>query len=92
MEELRSAAAAGESMRFRQQSHALGSGASNIGARGLSELCRTGQQMRTAEIAARGPSHIRRLEAEFERVRQALAPYRTGQTARPGEAGGGKPR
>jgi len=89
VQELVGAAATGDSVRFRQQSHALGSGASNIGARGLGELCRVGQQMRAAEIAARGPSHLQRLEAELERVRRALAPYRV--SAVPGEAGGGQP-
>ncbi|GGG29572.1 hypothetical protein GCM10010964_16800 [Caldovatus sediminis] len=84
--DLANAVAEGDTARFRQQSHALGSGASNIGARGLGELCRAGQQMRAAEIAARGPSHIQRLQIELERVGRALAPYRSG--AVPGEAGG----
>jgi two-component system sensor histidine kinase RpfC len=87
--DLANAVAEGDTARFRQQSHALGSGASNIGARGLGELCRAGQQMRAAEIAARGPSHIQRLQVELERVGRALAPYRGG--AAPGEAGGSGP-
>jgi two-component system sensor histidine kinase RpfC len=86
VQELSEAVASGNAAQFRAQSHALGSGALNIGARGIGELCRSGQQMRPADLAARGPAHVQRLTMELDRVRHALLPRR----AVAGEAG--KPR
>ncbi len=49
------AAAEGNVRKFRDQAHALRSGAANIGAKGLYELCLGWRQITVAELAENGP-------------------------------------
>jgi two-component system sensor histidine kinase RpfC len=72
LEELRSAAARGDTRRFRDKLHALRSSAANVGARAIDELCFDWRQITTAELLAHGEDHVRRVEIEFERVRDLL--------------------
>jgi two-component system sensor histidine kinase RpfC len=57
---------------FRDQAHALRSGAANIGAKGLYDLCLQWRQIGEAELAADGRRHAERLAAELDRARYAL--------------------
>jgi two-component system sensor histidine kinase RpfC len=66
------AAAAVDVRMFRDQAHALRSGAANIGAKGLYDLCLQWRQISEAELQLDGRRHADRLAAELERVRHAL--------------------
>jgi two-component system sensor histidine kinase RpfC len=57
---------------FRDQAHALRSGAANIGAKGLYDLCLQWRQISEAELQLDGRRHAERLAVELERVRQTL--------------------
>ena len=61
--------------RFKDEAHALRSCSANIGAQNLYELCLSWRQVGAQEFAANGATYIVRLEQEFARVRQELAPY-----------------
>jgi len=61
---------------FRDQAHALRSGAANIGAKGLYDLCLQWRQINEGELQLDGRRHAERLAAELERVRDALLQYR----------------
>ncbi len=60
---------------FRDQAHALRSGAANIGAKGLYDLCLQWRQINEGELQLDGRRHAERLAAELERVRDALLQY-----------------
>jgi two-component system sensor histidine kinase RpfC len=64
-------------MMFRDRAHALRSGAANIGAKALYDLCLQWRQIIAAELHEDGKRHVERLSAELERVRHALERYRT---------------
>jgi two-component system sensor histidine kinase RpfC len=57
---------------FRELAHALRSGAANVGARGVYERCLAWRQIDAFALQTDGESHVGELEAEFERVREAL--------------------
>jgi two-component system sensor histidine kinase RpfC len=59
---------------FREQAHALRSGAANIGARRIYELCLAWRNIDAQTLRAEGTEDVRTLEAEFDRVRAALQP------------------
>ena len=61
-----------EAATFRDQTHALRSGAANIGARGMYEICLSLRNIESRELALHGTEHVRRLESEFNRVSKAL--------------------
>jgi two-component system sensor histidine kinase RpfC len=61
---------------FRDRAHALRSGAANIGAKALYDLCLQWRQIGNAELAENGARYIERLTAELDRVRSALEQYR----------------
>jgi len=62
---------------FRDQAHALRSGAANIGAKGLYDLCLQWRQINEGELQLDGRRHAERLSAELGRVRDALQQYQT---------------
>jgi two-component system, sensor histidine kinase RpfC len=76
VETLIEAATAGNVRRFRDQAHALRSGAANIGAKGLYELCLGWRQITVAELNENGPRHVERLKAELERTQRTLLNHR----------------
>ncbi len=76
--EMAAAVAAGDVQQFRSEAHALRSCAANIGAKALFELCLAWRMIRAQELAADGADHMRRLRAEFERIRTALLRHRAG--------------
>jgi two-component system sensor histidine kinase RpfC len=57
---------------FREQAHALRSGAANVGARGIYQMCLDWRQIDSSALRRDGEHHVHDLEAEFERVRVAL--------------------
>ncbi|QZO00708.1 hybrid sensor histidine kinase/response regulator [Chenggangzhangella methanolivorans] len=61
-----------EASTFREQAHALRSGAANIGARGMYEICLSYRNADAHDLAINGAEHMRRLESEFDRVRKTL--------------------
>ncbi|MBX5471818.1 MAG: response regulator [Acetobacteraceae bacterium] len=77
------AVAEGDVQRFRSEAHALKSCSSNIGAKGIFELCRPWQMIRADELAKEGAEHLRRLQAEFEQVRAALLAHKAALTPQP---------
>jgi two-component system sensor histidine kinase RpfC len=72
VDELGVAAADCDVRLFRDKAHALRSGAANIGAKALYDLCLQWRQINVAELQDDGPRHIERLKAELERVRLTL--------------------
>ena len=71
--ELAAPARASDALAFRDRAHALRSSAAHIGATALFELCLGWRGIGAAELAERrAPACIARLEAEFERLRDAL--------------------
>jgi two-component system sensor histidine kinase RpfC len=75
MADLGSAVARNDVHYFRDRLHALRSGAANVGARGLYDLCMAQRSMSSAEFAANGVAKVNEIEAEFERVEVNLRDY-----------------
>lgn len=63
---------------FRDQAHALRSGAANIGANAIYQMCLDWRQIGYQELVSKGEEHVRKLEAEFEKVRSILLADETG--------------
>jgi len=84
---LQQAVQQGEPSAFREQAHALRSGAANIGARGIYEICLSCRNIDARELAAHGAERVSRLEAEFERVRKTLLRQFPDREERQGEGG-----
>ena len=57
---------------FRSEAHALQSSAANIGARTLSELCRSWRYTKQADLQAEGAERMQRLQAALSAVQRAL--------------------
>ncbi|MDB5396181.1 MAG: sensor histidine kinase [Rhodospirillales bacterium] len=72
LQQIADAAAAVDVRMFRDQAHALRSGAANIGAKGLYDLCLQWRQIGETELQLDGRRHAERLTAELERVCHAL--------------------
>ena len=77
VQNLHSAVAAGEVQSFRDQIHALRSGAANVGAKIVYEMCVSGVEISRAELLANGEGYVRQIEAEFERARILMLQYST---------------
>jgi two-component system, sensor histidine kinase RpfC len=73
--ELAAAAAAGDAATFRERAHALRSGAANVGAQGIYEMCLAWRTIEAGALAAPDADHVAKLEAELARVRAALGSY-----------------
>jgi HPt (histidine-containing phosphotransfer) domain-containing protein len=69
---------------FREQAHALRSCAANVGAQNVYRMCLVWRDLDAQEIAASGAQYMQMLEAEFERVRGALAPMLEPGDGQPG--------
>ena len=82
LDELSQAVARGDAQGFREHAHALRSGAANIGARGVYEMCLGWRRIDPATLSSKGHSCLRELEQEFGRVRAALQDYRDYRAAR----------
>jgi len=82
LEELSHAAASGDAQGFREHAHALRSGAANIGAQGVYEMCLGWRRIDPATLSSKGNSYLQELEQEFGRVRAALHDYREYRAAR----------
>jgi two-component system sensor histidine kinase RpfC len=57
---------------FREQAHALRSGAANVGARSIYEMCLAWRQIDAGALRADGAKNVGDLRAEFDRVREAV--------------------
>lgn len=79
--DLARAADAKDSVAFRAKAHALGSAAANVGARGVSELCRSAQGMKPADLADAGLALVQGLKSEVARARTDLASRSDGATS-----------
>lgn len=73
--DLQLSASNGDVTAFREQLHAMRSGAANIGARRIYKMCLSWRHIGERELEMRGAEHLRKLGAEFQRVREALATY-----------------
>ncbi|HUC19698.1 MAG TPA: ATP-binding protein [Acetobacteraceae bacterium] len=82
LRELETASAQRNLSVFRTKAHAVCSGAANIGARRINELCRPWSGMRAAELAEHGPAHLAQLAEELRQLRQHLARLRAPQDRR----------
>jgi two-component system, sensor histidine kinase RpfC len=72
LRDLGDAVRAGDVDSFRELAHALRSGAANVGARGVYEMCLAWRQIDAPTLESEGEHNVRQLETEFERVRAAL--------------------
>jgi two-component system sensor histidine kinase RpfC len=75
--ELKESAKAGDVNLFREQLHAMRSGAANIGARRIYKMCLSWRHIGERELETRGNDYLAKLGAEFDRVREALNSYST---------------
>jgi CheY-like chemotaxis protein/HPt (histidine-containing phosphotransfer) domain-containing protein len=82
LDELSQAVAKGDVKAFREHAHALRSGAANIGAQGVYEMCLGWRRIDAATLSSQGKARIEELEREFGRVRAALQDYRAYRAAR----------
>jgi two-component system sensor histidine kinase RpfC len=69
---LQAAAAASDVLGFRAQAHAMRSSAANLGAVELCRLCQPWETISADDLARSGASHLRRLQAECDRVEATL--------------------
>jgi HPt (histidine-containing phosphotransfer) domain-containing protein len=81
---LAAAISARDTKAFREQAHALRSCAANVGAQNVYRMCLAWRDLDAQEIAASGAQYMQMLEAEFERVRGALAPMLEPDDGQPG--------
>lgn len=70
--QLQAALMADDLTKFRAQAHALCSSATNVGARGLRELCYPWQTLSAAEMDETGPALLQLLRGEWARARAAF--------------------
>ncbi|WP_262270243.1 ATP-binding protein [Microvirga yunnanensis] len=73
--ELRSAAAAGDSHRFRLEAHGLQSASANVGARTVHEICVGWRKITSADLLRDGPDQVEHLAQELERTHAMLKQY-----------------
>jgi two-component system sensor histidine kinase RpfC len=73
LDELATAVMTHDVAAFREQAHALRSAAANIGAQRIFAMCLAWRQMDLHQLMADGEACLRRLEAEFETVNEAIA-------------------
>lgn len=60
---------------FRDHAHALRSCAANVGAQAVYKICLDLRAIDAHELAVKGEIHVRDLELQFERAREALAKF-----------------
>jgi two-component system, sensor histidine kinase RpfC len=72
LRELSAASAEQNVEAFRDRAHALRSGAANIGAHRVYDLCVAWRQIGAPELAASGVEHVAKLREELDRVGEAL--------------------
>jgi len=77
VEELRSAAATGDSHRFRLEAHGLQSASANVGARTVHEICVSWRKITSAELTKSGKEKVDQLARELEITRKLLRQYLT---------------
>jgi two-component system sensor histidine kinase RpfC len=75
--DLKQSAKAGDVTAFREQLHAMRSGAANIGARRIYKMCLSWRHIGERELEQRGNDYLAKLGSEFESVRDALTSYST---------------
>jgi two-component system sensor histidine kinase RpfC len=80
IQNLHSSAATGDVQSFRDQMHALRSGAANVGAKVIYEMCVSGLQIGRAELLAKGEGYAQQIEVEFERARAVMLQYSAERT------------
>jgi two-component system sensor histidine kinase RpfC len=73
--DLKRSAKSGDVNAFREQLHAMRSGAANIGARRIYKMCLSWRHIGERELDQRGNDYLAKLGAEFEQVREALNAY-----------------
>ncbi len=73
--DLKQSAVAGDVTAFREQLHAMRSGAANIGARRIYKMCLSWRHIGERELEMRGADYLHKLGGEFDRVREALDVY-----------------
>ena len=71
LQDFAAAAAAVDLYGFSDLTHALRSGAANLGAKAIFELCMSWRDVNAAELALNGNSFVRQLKVEFERLHLA---------------------
>ncbi len=73
--DLKQSANTGDVTAFREQLHAMRSGAANIGARRIYKMCLSWRHIGERELETRGTDYLHKLGGEFDRVREALEMY-----------------
>ena len=72
VETIREAAASGDALALKRSAHTLKSSSASMGAMVMSEICRTLQEMGRVGTVTGSEILAKRLQGEFDRVRQAL--------------------
>jgi two-component system sensor histidine kinase RpfC len=75
--ELRAAAAAGDSQRFRLEAHGLQSASANVGAKTVHEICVSWRKITSDELAKNGAEQVERLARALELTQNLLNRYLT---------------
>jgi two-component system sensor histidine kinase RpfC len=73
--DLKESAKSGDVTAFREQLHAMRSGAANIGARRIYKMCLSWRHIGERELEMRGTDYLAKLGGEFGSVRDALTSY-----------------
>jgi two-component system sensor histidine kinase RpfC len=84
--ELRSAAAAGDSHRFRLEAHGLQSASANVGARTVHEICISWRRITSSDLTTSGASQVERLERALKFTQDLLKERLSSATGRAGPA------
>ncbi len=77
LRQMEEAARKGEQSAFRGHAHTMCSGAANIGARRIDELCRPWSTARDTDVLERVEANLGRLAEELNRLRRSLAQMRS---------------
>ena len=82
LQELSRAVDAADSAAFREHAHALRSGAANVGARALYQMCLAWRRIDPTVLSSKGEMYLAELEQELGRVQEALREYCDHRAAR----------
>ncbi len=75
IDELRDAAASGDSHRFRLEAHGLQSASANVGAKTVHEICVGWRRITSADLARNGMEQVEHLARELDRTHNMLKTY-----------------
>ncbi|PVE25154.1 hypothetical protein DC522_06325 [Microvirga sp. KLBC 81] len=83
LDELRDAAAVGDSQRFRLEAHGLQSASANVGAKTVHDICVSWRKITSADLVRNGTGQIEYLAQELERTHSVLKKHLSKEPEKP---------